>query len=79
MILETPYEMAVEAAKRFRKLRKTKKMTIKELSERSGVPYSTVRRFESSGQISFVSLVKLTSTLDEDRQIHELFSVRGAI
>ena len=75
MILETPYEMAAEAAKRFRKLRKTKKMTIKELSERSGVPYSTVRRFESTGQISFVSLVKLTSTLGEDRQIHELFSV----
>ena len=75
MILETPYEMAAEAAKRFKKLRKTKKMTIKELSERSGVPYSTVRRFESTGQISFVSLVKLTSTLDEDHQIHELFSV----
>ncbi len=74
MLLKTPYEMAVEAAKRFRKVRISKKVTIKELSERSGVAYSTIRRFESSGEISFLSLIKMVSALDEDQEINGLFS-----
>lgn len=76
MIFETPYDMAVNTAKRFRELRKAKKVTIKALSESSGVPYSTIRRFESKGEISFMSLVKMASALGEDREINELFSNR---
>lgn len=74
MILETPYDMAADAAKRFRRLRTSKKVTMKELSKRSGVPYSTIRRFESSGEISFLSLIKMTSALGEDQEITGLFS-----
>ena len=70
---ETPVEIALEAAVRFKKFRKNRGMTIKEISGRSGVPYSTVRRFEASGEISFVSLIKLTSVLGEDEQIRNLF------
>lgn len=73
MILETPYEMAGHAAERFRNIRKRKKITIKTLSQKSGVPYSTIRRFESTGEISFLSLVKITSTIGEDDQITKLF------
>ena len=76
MILETPYEMAADAAKRFRSLRKTKGITIKTLSEKSGVPYSTIRRFESTGEISFLAFVKITSSIGEDRQITDLFAQR---
>ena len=74
MILETPYEMAAGAAKRFRKVRTAKKVTMKELSERSGVPYSTIRRFESTGDISFLSLIKMASALGEDQEITGLFA-----
>jgi transcriptional regulator with XRE-family HTH domain len=74
MILETPYEMAVDAATRFRKVRTSKKVTMKELSQRSGVPYSTIRRFESTGEISFLSLIKIASALGEDREITGLFA-----
>ena len=74
MILETPSEMAANAAGRFRRVRLSKKVTIKKLSESSGVPYSTIRRFESTGEISFLSLVKITSALDEDQEITRLFS-----
>ena len=74
MILETPSEMAANAASRFRRVRLSKKVTIKTLSESSGVPYSTIRRFESTGEISFLSLVKITSALDEDQEITRLFS-----
>ena len=42
MVLETPYEMALNTAKRFRELRKRKNITIKTVSEKSGVPYSTI-------------------------------------
>ena len=74
MILETPYEMAADAAKRFRRVRLSKKVTLKELSERSGVPYSTVRRFESTGEISFLSLIKMASALGEDQEITGRFA-----
>ena len=74
MLLQTPYEMAFDVAKRFRKIRKQKKITMKELSKRSGVPYSTVRRFETMGEISFLSLVKMASVIGEDDQITGLFA-----
>ena len=75
MFLETPYEMALNTAKRFRELRKRKNITIKTVSEKSGVPYSTVKRFERLGEISFVSLVKLVSAIGEDAEITGLFSI----
>ncbi len=74
MNLKTPYEMALDAAHRFRKARTSKKITMKELSERSGVPYSTIRRFESTGEISFLSLIKMVSALGEDGEITSLFA-----
>lgn len=74
IVLKTPCAMAADAAKRFREMRKSKKVTIRLLSEKSGVPYSTIRRFESSGEISFLSLVKIVSVLDEDSQITALFA-----
>lgn len=77
LFLETPQEMALGAAQRFRAMRQAKRVTIKALSERSGVPYSSVRRFESTGEISLLSLVKLTSALDEDAQISALFAERA--
>ena len=76
IVLKTPQEMAVDAAKRFKEMRKAKKITIRKLSENSGVPYSTIRRFESSGEISFLSLVKIVSTVDEDEEITNLFAKR---
>lgn len=74
MLLQTPYEMALDAAKRFRSVRRAKGITLKALSEQSGVPYSTLRRFESSGEISFVSLAKLASAMGEDGQVTGLFA-----
>lgn len=74
MILETPSEMAANATKRFRRIRTSRKVTIKDLSESSGVPYSTIRRFESTGEISFLSLIKMASALGEDQEISGLFA-----
>ena len=76
IVLKTPQEMAVDAATRFKEMRKAKKITIKDLSKNSGVPYSTIRRFESSGEISFLSLVKIVSTIGEDEEITNMFTKR---
>ena len=76
IVLKTPQEMALDAATRFKDMRKAKKITIKDLSRNSGVPYSTIRRFESSGEISFLSLVKIVSTIGEDEEITNLFTRR---
>ena len=76
IVLKTPQEMAVDAATRFKEMRKAKKITIKDLSRNSGVPYSTIRRFESSGEISFLSLVKIVSTIGEDEEITNMFTRR---
>ena len=76
IVLKTPQEMAVDAATRFKDMRKAKKIKLKELSKNSGVPYSPIRRFESSGEISFLSLVKIVSTIGEDEEIANLFTRR---
>lgn len=76
MILETPYEMTLGVAERFRALRKAKKITLKEVTEKSGVPYSTIRRFESKGEISFLAFVKISSAIGEDDAIAGLFTER---
>ena len=71
---KTPEEQALATAGRFREYSKLRNITLKEVSEKSGVPYSTVRRFETAGEISFVSLIGIASALGLDEQIAALFS-----
>lgn len=69
----TPNNIANTVASNFRNARKASHITMKELSNRSGVPYSSIKRFEYSGQISFVSLIKIASVLNMEDQILKLF------
>jgi len=50
-------------AVRFRKRRKESGLSQRELSRRSGVSYGSIRRFESSGEISLFSLLKISSAI----------------
>lgn len=72
-MINTPNTIAQQVAKNFRNARKKMKITIKELSERSGVSYSSIRRFEKTGEISFMSLIKIASILNMENQIAGLF------
>ena len=72
-VLETPVDVAKSVSMDFRKLRKNKKVTLKELSERSGVSISSIKRFEYTGEISFVSLIKIASVLNAEAEIKNLF------
>ncbi len=53
----------VVLSKKIIALRKEQKITQKELSERSGVAYASIRKFESTGIISLESLLKICDAL----------------
>jgi len=55
--------MLVLIAQNIVALRKEKGWTQKELSEKSGVSYGSIKRFETSGQIALESLLKIAESL----------------
>lgn len=59
---------------RFKLRRKESRMTQRLLSQLSGVSYASVRRFETSGDISFASLLKLSEALGLLSEFNQLFS-----
>jgi transcriptional regulator with XRE-family HTH domain len=59
----TPKEVMVLLSKNVKALRKQEKMSQMELSERSGVAYASIRKFETTGIISLESLLKICETL----------------
>ncbi|ABX80687.1 helix-turn-helix domain-containing protein [Acholeplasma laidlawii] len=59
---------------RFKLRRKESRMTQRLLSQMSGVSYASVRRFETSGDISFASLLKLSEALGLLLEFNQLFS-----
>lgn len=56
---ETAEELNQALALRLKGLRKRRGFSQQQLSERSGVSYGSLKRFESTGQISLLSLTKL--------------------
>jgi transcriptional regulator with XRE-family HTH domain len=69
----TEQSIRTELIERFKKRRKEYGLTQKELSVRSGVSYGSIRRFESSGDISLNSLLKISSAIDCLEDFNELF------
>jgi transcriptional regulator with XRE-family HTH domain len=59
----TPKEIMIFLSKNAVILRKQEKMSQKELSERSGVAYASVRKFEQTGVISLESFLKICEVL----------------
>lgn len=58
---------------RVKQRRKELKLTQKELSTKSGVSYGSIRRFESSGEISLTSLIKISHALNCLEDFNNLF------
>jgi transcriptional regulator with XRE-family HTH domain len=70
---KTPVEIDQLIASRIRAVRKRRKISQKRLSEKSGVSLGSVKRFEQSGEISFLSLTKLVYALDMEEELIHLF------
>ena len=61
-------------ADRAKKRRKQLKMSQQELSKKAGVTYASIRRFESTGEISFSSLLKIANALGYLADFNLLFA-----
>ena len=53
---------------------KRRKISQQEISEKSGVSFGSVKRFETTGQISLISLTKLAIALGCSNEITEMFT-----
>ena len=71
---ETAEEMDEALALRLKNIRKRRGLSQQQLSERSGVSYGSLKRFESTGQISLLSLTKLAIALNCAEDIRKLFT-----
>jgi len=60
---KSPKEIMILLSQNIIVLRKQEKMSQRELSERSGVAYASIRKFESTGIISLESFLKICETL----------------
>ena len=68
-----PTDITKLTAHRLRNIRKRKKISQEELSKKSGVSLSSLKRFEHTGDISYLSLVKLAFALDVENDLKNLF------
>ncbi len=71
--LDTPEALGRRVADNFRRRRVEKNITRQRISELSGVPVSTVARFEQKGLIAFESLIRLAMALGYTSEIKDLF------
>ena len=73
-IWETAEELDLKLAQRIRNIRKRRSISQEKLASMSGVSYGSVKRFESTGQISLLSLTKIAMALDIADELRNIFS-----
>lgn len=73
-IWETPEELDQKLAQRVRKIRKRRLITQEKLASISGVSYGSIKRFETTGQISLLSLTKIAIALDLADELRNIFT-----
>lgn len=73
-IWETPEELDQKLAQRVRKIRKRRSITQEKLASISGVSYGSIKRFETTGQISLLSLMKIAIALDLADELRNIFT-----
>lgn len=73
-----PQEMQKAIAQQLRALRLDLNLSQKTLSERSGVSYGSLKKFEQTGQISLESLLKLAVVLGRMDDFKKLFATASA-
>ena len=74
VIWETPEELDQKLAQRVRKIRKRRSITQEKLASISGVSYGSIKRFETTGQISLLSLTKIAIALDLADELRNIFT-----
>lgn len=66
-------ERILALAKRVKELRRRRGFTQLSLSDRSGVSFGSIKRFERTGEISLVSLFRIADALEISEEMDRLF------
>ena len=74
LIWETAEELDKKLAQRLRKIRKRRGISQQKLADLSGVSYGSIKRFETSGQISLLALTKIAMALDVADELRSIFT-----
>ncbi len=69
----TPQQTQEKVRQSARSLRLAHNMTQKDLAEKSGVPLSTLKRFEQSGEVSLSAILAIAGALDTLETFEDLF------
>lgn len=67
-------EINIDIAHNFKRLRKRKKVSQKELSLKADVSLGSIKRFEQTGEVSLQSLTKLAMALEVETEMEQLFA-----
>jgi transcriptional regulator with XRE-family HTH domain len=70
--LYTAFDVQIELREFINQSRKLKKLSVEELSTRSGVPYGTIRKFESTGNISLRQFLMLYEAIGDLNKVRRL-------
>jgi transcriptional regulator with XRE-family HTH domain len=84
---KTPNDVLTDIANKVKIIRKSKGLTQLNLADKSGVSYGSIKRFETTGQISLDSLLRVAHVLgklsdfdlilvdNKDNDVSHLFSI----
>lgn len=74
LVWETAEELDQKLAGRIRNIRKRRSISQQKLADMSGVSYGSIKRFETTGQISLVSLTRIAMVLGIADELRNIFS-----
>ena len=74
LVWETAEELDQKLAERIRNIRKRRSVSQEQLASMSGVSYGSIKRFETIGKISLLSLTKITMALDIADDLRNAFT-----
>ena len=74
LIWETAEELDQKLAGRIRNIRERRSISQQKLANMSGVSYGSIKRFETTGQISLVSLTRIAMALGIADELRNIFS-----
>jgi transcriptional regulator with XRE-family HTH domain len=75
--LYTAFDVQIELKEYLKQSRKQHKFSVEGLAEQSGVPYSTIRKFENTGNISLRQFLMLLEALGGLKQLRDVYKERG--
>lgn len=74
LVWKTAEELDQKLAGRIRNIRKRRSISQQKLADMSGVSYGSIKRFETTGQISLVSLTRIAMALGIADELRNIFS-----